>query len=60
VQLKVYDVLGREIATLVNKEQPAGNYKVNFNAGSLASGIYYYRISTSSGFTQTKKMIVLK
>ncbi|HED37679.1 MAG TPA: T9SS type A sorting domain-containing protein [Ignavibacteria bacterium] len=63
VLLKVYDVLGREVATLVNEEKSAGIYKVNFNASSLASGIYFYRIITGSangGFVQTKKMILLK
>ncbi len=59
VTLKVYDVLGREIKTLVNKKQKSGNYKVEFNAGNLPSGIYFYRLSTGS-FAKTKKMILLK
>ncbi len=63
VRLRVYDLLGREIATLVNKNQKAGNYKVLFNAssinGGLASGIYFYRL-TSGSFTATKKLILLK
>ena len=63
VQLKVYDILGNEIATLVNEEQPAGNYEVEFNAASgitnLASGIYFYKL-TAGSFVQTKKMILLK
>ena len=59
VSLKVYDVLGREVATLVNEEKPAGSYKVEFDASSLASGIYFYRIQAGC-FAQTKKMIVLK
>ncbi len=59
VTLKVYDVLGREIKTLVNKKQKSGNYKVEFNAGNLPSGIYFYRLSTSS-FAETKKMVLLK
>jgi len=59
VTLKVYDVLGREIATLVNKEQPAGSYEVEFHGVSLTSGVYYYRITTGS-FIETKKMILIK
>ncbi|MCK7526056.1 MAG: T9SS type A sorting domain-containing protein [Ignavibacteriales bacterium] len=67
VILKVYDVLGNEVATLVNEEKPAGNYEVNFNASKLSSGVYFYKLrvedpSTSSGegFVQTKKMILLR
>lgn len=63
VLIRVFDVLGREVATLVNKEQPAGNYKVTFNATQLSSGIYFYRISATGeagSFIQTKKMILLK
>jgi len=59
VQLIVYDILGREVVTLVNTEQPAGNYKVNFDAGKLSSGVYMYRIVAGS-FIQTKKMLLLK
>ena len=59
VQLKVYDVLGKEVATLVNKPQKAGNYQVEFNAKNLSSGIYYYQLR-SGKFTETKKMILLR
>lgn len=59
VTLKVYDIIGKEIATLVNKEKPAGSYEVNFNANKLASGIYYYTL-TAGNFTQSKKMILMK
>ena len=59
VILKVYDILGREVATLVNEEKPIGTYQINFDASSLASGIYFYKIQAGS-FTQTKKMILLK
>ena len=45
VTLKVFDVLGSEVATLVNKEQPQGNYEVEFNGSDLTSGIYFYRLS---------------
>lgn len=57
--LKVYDVLGNEVATLVNEEKPAGSYEVNFNASMLASGIYYYRLAAGT-FVEIKKMILLK
>ena len=57
--LKVYDVLGNEVAALVDEYKPAGKYEVEFNASSLASGIYFYRIQAGS-FVDTKKMILLK
>jgi probable HAF family extracellular repeat protein len=59
VILKVYDVLGNEVATLVNEEKDRGVYTVNFDASQLASGIYFYRLQASS-FVETKKMIILK
>jgi len=59
VTLKIYDVLGKEVATLVNKEQKAGNYSVTFNASNFASGVYYYSIMTDSKRI-TKPMILLK
>ncbi len=63
VTLKVYDVLGNEIATLVNEEKPAGEYEVEFNASSgirnLVSGIYFYQLKAGS-FVETKKMILIK
>ena len=59
VSLKVYDILGNEVATLVNEEKSAGNYEVNFDASKLSSGIYYYEL-TSGVFRTTKKMILLK
>ncbi|MCO6473705.1 MAG: CotH kinase family protein [Melioribacteraceae bacterium] len=59
VSLKIYDVLGRQVAVLVNEYQPPGNYKVEFNAKGLSSGIYYYRIE-SGAFRDTKKMILMK
>ncbi|HED06904.1 MAG TPA: T9SS type A sorting domain-containing protein [Ignavibacteria bacterium] len=63
VILKIYDVLGKEVATLVNEEKPAGSYQINFNAQILSSGIYFYRlsaISKTTNFVQTKKMILLR
>jgi photosystem II stability/assembly factor-like uncharacterized protein len=60
VTLTVYDMLGREIAILVNEEKPAGNYKFEFNAGDLASGVYYYQINIGNEFIETKKMVLLR
>ena len=57
--LKVYDVLGNEVATLVNEYRNAGGYEVNFDANRLASGVYYYQLKAGN-FIQTKKMIYLK
>jgi hypothetical protein len=59
VVLKVYDIFGREVATLVNERKAAGEYTATLGAGGLASGIYYYRV-TAGNFVQTKKMILLK
>ena len=61
VQLKVYDILGNEIATLVNKEQSPGEYEVEFDAGKydFSSGIYFYQLKAGI-FVQTKKLILLK
>jgi len=72
--MKVYDVLGNEIATLVNEEKPAGSYEVEFKAASLTSGIYFYQLrvvdpesslpvgQTGSGqsFVKTKKVVLLR
>ena len=59
VTLKVYDILGNEITTLVNEEKSAGNFEVEFDASSLPSGVYFYQLR-SGDFTQSKKMILLK
>ncbi|MBK9097158.1 MAG: right-handed parallel beta-helix repeat-containing protein [bacterium] len=59
VTLTVYDILGSEVATLVNEEQSAGSYEVSFNASHLSSGIYVYRLRSGS-FVETKKMVLLK
>jgi hypothetical protein len=59
VTLKVYDILGNEIATLVNEKRPQGYYEVEFSAAGLSSGVYLYRLQAGS-FIQTKKMILLK
>lgn len=59
VKLVVYNILGKEAATLVNENQRPGNYEVKFNASSLTSGVYFYTL-TSGQFTSTKKLIVIK
>jgi hypothetical protein len=59
VIVEVYDMLGKLIKTLVNEKQETGNYKVNFNAGELSSGIYFYKIQASN-FVAVKKMILLR
>ena len=59
VSLKVYNVLGKEVAVLINEVKPAGNYNAEFNSGKIASGIYFYRIIAGQ-FSSTRKMILLK
>ncbi|HMS64483.1 MAG TPA: T9SS type A sorting domain-containing protein [Ignavibacteria bacterium] len=59
VSLKVFDVQGNEIMTLVSQNQNAGSYDVEFNGENLSSGMYFYRIETRN-FTDTKRMILLK
>jgi hypothetical protein len=66
VTLKIYDVLGREVATLVNRYKNAGRYEVDFDGSKLPSGVYFYRLETKGGvdpgasFIQVKKMLLLK
>lgn len=59
VSLKIYNLLGQEVVTLVNEELKAGNYKTLWYAQSISSGIYFYRLETNN-FTQTKKLLLLK
>lgn len=59
VKLEVFDVLGRKVATLVNQNQPAGSYKVDFNASKLSSGVYIYTL-TSQSQSISKKMLLMK
>ena len=59
IQIKVYDVLGNEIATLVDEYKPAGNYDVEFTSVELPSGVYFYQLQ-AIGFVETKKMILIK
>ncbi len=65
VTLKVYDVIGREVAALLNKNEKPGSYQINWNADGFASGVYFYRIQAgdskgSAKFIETKKLILLK
>ncbi|HSD64513.1 MAG TPA: T9SS type A sorting domain-containing protein [Ignavibacteriaceae bacterium] len=66
VSIKIFDILGNEIATLINDEKPAGNYSLTWNAVNLPSGIYFYELRAvptgrqAGGFIQTKKMVLLK
>jgi hypothetical protein len=59
VVLKIYDILGGEVSTLVNEDKDVGIYSVNFNTSQLASGIYLFRIQAGT-FVETKKMILIK
>jgi hypothetical protein len=59
VTLKVYDILGNEVTTLVNEQKEPGYYEVDFNAGNYASGVYIYRLQAEN-YISTKKMMVLK
>lgn len=59
VKIKVYDIIGREISTLISGEQKAGTYDIRFNGNGLTSGIYFYRMEVN-GFIQTKKFVLVK
>lgn len=59
VTMKIYDVLGREVRTLVNEVKQAGNYTVDFNASEFASGVYFYKIQAGE-FMDIKRMILVK
>ncbi|PIQ09889.1 MAG: hypothetical protein COW71_04690 [Ignavibacteriales bacterium CG18_big_fil_WC_8_21_14_2_50_31_20] len=59
VKLRVYDMLGREVKTLVNQQQSAGRYNIEFNAANLSSGVYFYRIEAGN-FVASKKLLLLK
>lgn len=59
VTLNVYDIIGNEVVSLVNKEQEAGSYEINFDASSLTSGVYFYKLNAGN-FVSVKKMLLLK
>jgi hypothetical protein len=64
VKLKVYDILGKEVATLVDAFEQAGNYKITFNGSQFSSGVYLYRFSVDGNkvgsYSAVKKMILIK
>ncbi|MBP9095546.1 MAG: T9SS type A sorting domain-containing protein, partial [Ignavibacteria bacterium] len=59
VTLKIFDVTGREMNTLINENMKPGSYRYNYNGLYLASGTYFYKLQTA-GFTETKKMVLVK
>lgn len=59
VSIKIYNLLGEEINTLVNKVMNAGEYNISWNAGDISAGIYFYKFS-AGGFSKTNKMILLR
>ena len=59
VTLKIYDILGKEVAILINQELNAGNHTKTWDANNLSSGVYFYRL-TAGKFTETKKMILVR
>ncbi|MEX0602105.1 MAG: T9SS type A sorting domain-containing protein, partial [Bacteroidota bacterium] len=60
VTLKVYTILGQEVATLLDEVRPAGTYTVDFSADRLPSGIYFYQVVTETGVRETRKMVLMK
>ena len=59
ITLKVYDILGREVTTLINEEKPAGTYNLNFNASNLTSGVYFYKMKAGE-YASTKRMVLIR
>ena len=59
MSLRVYDVLGREVATILSGELPSGNYTKQWNAFTLPSGVYFYRL-VAGNYTETKKLVLIK
>jgi hypothetical protein len=60
VTLKVFNMLGREIQSIVNELQPAGNYYIDFDASQLSNGVYFYQLKVGNRFSETRKMLYLK
>ena len=61
VTLKIYDILGREVATLLNNEKmEAGRHEIQFDGSTLTSGVYFYRLSVDGKFSETKKLVLMK
>jgi hypothetical protein len=59
VSLKIFDLIGREVTTIVSEEMSAGNYTKQWNAAALASGVYFYRLQAAT-YTETKKLVLLR
>ena len=59
ITIKVYDLLGKEVATLINEERNAGNYQIDFDGTGLPSGVYFYKL-TAGNFSETKKLVLMK
>ena len=60
VTLDILDITGRSVATLINNVENMGEHTITFDGSGLSSGIYFYRIVTSTGFMQSKKMVLIK
>ena len=60
VDLSIYNILGQKVATLVSEKQPAGIYKVEWDASGYSSGMYFYKLTTDQGFIQTRKLLLIK
>jgi Secretion system C-terminal sorting domain len=60
VKIKIFDLLGKEVAALVNQKQNTGTYSIEFEAGNNASGVYLYRLEVDGNVIDTKRMILLK
>ena len=60
MELSVYNLLGQKVVTLVSEWRNAGAYQIEWDASNFASGIYFYRIATHTGFVQSKKLILIK
>lgn len=64
--MKVFDVIGRELETLVNEKQPVGTYEATFNGSQLSSGVYFYKLvagdpdGSGQAFSETKRMVLVK
>lgn len=60
ITLKIYEMLGREIRSLVNEIQQGGKYSIYFDVSDFSRGLYFYRLQTGNGFSETKKMLLVK
>jgi len=60
VDLDIFNIRGQKVATLISKKQPAGEYKIEWDASAFVSGVYFYKINTDQGFTNTRKLLLLK